>query len=75
MIYFKIDVVAELKKRGWSSYRLKNEGIMGTQTLANIKAGKTINTDTLNSLCCILRCQPSDIIECRITDEEKIKYF
>lgn len=31
--------------------------------------------DKINTICIILRYQPSDIIEITSTDEEKIKYF
>lgn len=75
MLYYKFDVVAELKKKGYTSYRMRNEGIMSLSTYANLKEKKNVGMDTINTLCCIFRCQPSDIIECRISDEEKIKFF
>ena len=47
----------------------------GEGTIQNIRKGKGFTLDTLNTICCILRCQPSDIIDIVPSDEEKIKYF
>lgn len=75
MIKYKIDVMKELKKRGYDSKRIKDNGILSQGTITNIKKGGHINTETLNKLCLILRLSPSDIIEVFPTDKEKIKYF
>lgn len=75
MLKYKIDILAELKKRGYDSKRIKDTGLLSQATITNINRGGNINTDTLNKLCLVLRLQPSDIIEIVPTDEEKIKYF
>ena len=76
MIYFKIDVTEELKKKGFTSTKILREKLLPSQTLQNIRAGKTnITIDTLNRLCLMLRMEPEDIIGYKPTDEEKIKFF
>ena len=75
MIQYKIDVVEELKKRGYNTGRLRREKIIPGQTLTNLMAGKMVNMETLSKICVMLRCQPGDVIESVITDEEKIKFF
>lgn len=75
MIRYKIDIVKALADRGYNSPRLRAEKIISQQTLQNLRHGGNINTSTLNAICLILRCQPSDLIEVVATDEEKIKYF
>ena len=75
MIKYKIDVLKELSNRGYTSTRIRKEKILSQATMQNIRQGKGITTDTLNTICIILRCQPSDIIEVTPTDEEKIKYY
>ena len=75
MIKYKIDVQAELVKRGYTTYRIKQDNLLPGQTLSNLKNGKMVNMETLGKICVMLRCQPGDIIESVITDEEKIKYF
>nr|DAJ12213.1 MAG TPA: putative transcriptional regulator [Bacteriophage sp.] len=72
---YKIDVLKELSNRGYTSTKMRKDKIISQATLQNIRQGKGITTDTINTLCIILKCQPSDIIEVTPTDEEKIKYF
>ena len=72
---YKIDVLKELSNRGYTSTKMRKDKIISQATLQNIRQGKGITTDTINTLCIILKCQPSDIIEVTTTDEEKIKYF
>ena len=75
MIRYKRDILEALKEKGYTSTIIKRDNLLPSQTLQNIKSGKSITLDTLNKLCIMLRCQPSDLIECIVTDEEKIKYF
>ena len=64
-----------LSDRGFTSSRMRKEKILSEATMQNLRKGKGITTDTLNTICIILRCQPSDVLEIVPTDEEKIKYF
>lgn len=75
MIKYKIDVMKELRKRGYDTKKIKETGLLSQGTITNIKKGGHINTETLNRLCLVLRLKPSDIIDIIPTDEEKIKYF
>ena len=75
MIRYKKDIDKELKRLGYTSSVIQKNKLLPSQTLQNIRAGKSITLDTLNKLCIMLRCQPSDLIECVVTDDEKIKYF
>lgn len=75
MLTYKIDVLKELAQRGYTANRMRKEKILSESTMQNLRNMGDINTKTLNTLCIILRCQPSDIIEVIPTDDEKIKYF
>lgn len=75
MIRYKINVLEELGKKGYSTYRIKQDNLLSGQTITNLKAGKLVNLDSLGKICAMLRCQPGDVIESVITDEEKIKFF
>ena len=75
MIKYKIDIIQALKEKGYNTGRIKREKILPGQTLTNITDGKSISLDTLNKICCLLRCQPGDLIGWEATDDEKIKYF
>lgn len=75
MYKYKIDILKELSLKGYTSTRMRKEKILSEATMQNLRKGKGITTDTINTICIILRCQPSDIIEIVPTDEEKIKFF
>lgn len=76
MLSYKIDVLEKLKEKGFSSYRLRQEKILSEGTISKIRNNDPgITLESLNTICCICRLQPGDIIECQISDAEKIKYF
>lgn len=75
MIKYKIDIFAELKRKGYNQTRIQRENLLPAQTAQNIKAGKSITLETLNKICIMLKMQPGDILEVVPTDEEKIKYY
>ena len=75
MFSYKIDVLKALSELGYTSTRMRKEKIMSEATMQNLRKGKGITTDTINTICIILRCQPSDILEIEPTDEEKIRFF
>lgn len=75
MFYYKMDILKALSEKGYTSTRMRKEKILSEATMQNLRKGKGITTDTINTICIILRCQPSDIIDITPTDEEKIKYF
>lgn len=72
---YKIDILKELSNRGYTSTKMRKDKIMSEGTMQHIRKGHGISVDTLNTICLILRLEPSDIIEIIPTDEEKIKYF
>ena len=75
MFSYKIDVLKALSERGYTSTRMRKEKIMSEATMQNLRKGKGITTDTINTICIILRCQPSVLLEIEPTDEEKIRFF
>jgi putative transcriptional regulator len=75
MINYKIDPLKELAKRGYTANRLRKNKMLSESTMQRLREKGDINTKTLNTLCVILKCQPSDIIEVVPTDEEKIKFY
>lgn len=64
MIY-KIDVLAELKKAGYSSYRIRRERIFGEATLTQIRRGELASWAVIERLCELLGCTVGDIVEYR----------
>lgn len=62
-IRYKIDVLAELKKAGYSSYKLRQEKIFGERTIQKIRNGEIVTADNLAKLCELLNCQVGDLLE------------
>lgn len=75
MYKYKMDVVEALAEKGYNSYRMKKDGLMSQGTLKKLKNKENVTLETLNAVCCMLRCNIEDIINIEATDEEKIKYF
>ena len=65
MIIYKVDILAELKKAGYNTSRIRKENIFGEQTLQKIRKNQVVYGNTLDKLCELLQCQPGDILEYR----------
>lgn len=62
-IRYKFEILPELKKLGYSTYRLQQERIFGQQTIHKMRMGEVVYGTTLEKLCELLNCQPGDILE------------
>ena len=62
-IRYKIDIMAALKAKGYSSTRIRNEKIIGESYLTQIRKGEIVSITCLEKICLLLNCQPGDIIE------------
>lgn len=60
-----------LRKKGVSQYQLIHRYEVSTGTLDSLRKNKSITLNTLHSMCKMLDCQISDIVE--FTDMEKEK--
>lgn len=56
-------LIALLKERGYTSYRIRQEKVVGQATWQKIQNGGDIDTRTIAKLCKVLECQPGDIME------------
>lgn len=61
-LHYKIDVLKELKDKGYSTYRLRNDKIIGQRQLQQIRDGEIVSPACMSTLCELLGCQPGDII-------------
>jgi len=56
-------LLALLKERGYSTYRIRKDNIIGQGTLTAINNGTGgLDSKTLAKLCKLLNCQPGDIM-------------
>ena len=64
MLRYKVNILEELKKAGYSSYRMRQEKILSESTLQRIREGNTLITvESIGVICDILECQPGDLVE------------
>lgn len=61
-LYYKTDVLEALKAKGYSSYRLRTEKIIGERQLQQVRQGVIVSPACLDKLCTLLECQPGDLI-------------
>ena len=62
-IRYKINVLDTLKEKGYSSYRLRQDKIIGERQLTQIRNGEIVSIACLDKLCSLLNCQPGDILQ------------
>ena len=71
MIKYKIDILAELKNRGYTTYKLMHEKLIYSKTIEYIRRGDIVSGKGLDTICRLLECQPGDIIEYVPDDENQ----
>ena len=55
-----------LKEKGYTTYKIRQEKLIGQGTLTAIKNGTGgLDSKTIARLCEVLQCQPGDILEFR----------
>lgn len=52
-----------LSESGWSTYRLIKEKQISSGTITRIRAGMSVSTDTIDTICRLCNCQPGDLME------------
>lgn len=63
MIKYKVNVLAALKDAGYTTYRLRQEKIMGERMVQKLRENKMVSWEILARICAILNCQPGDLIQ------------
>ena len=62
-IRYKVDILAELKKKGYSSTRIREEKLIGQSYLQQLRRGELVSWKTLDTICALLDCLPGDLME------------
>lgn len=70
MLYYKIDVLGALKEKGYSTYRIRQEKIIGEAQVTKIRNGEIASKEVLNKLCALLDMQPGDILGYRPDEKD-----
>lgn len=75
MLKYKFDVIEELKKAGYPVQKIQKDKLLSSSACTSLKKGDPVAMRSINAVCCMLRCQPGDLLEWVPTDDEKILYF
>jgi len=62
-IIYKVDVLAELKSKGITSYKMRKDKIMGERTMQQLRDKQLVSWDTLTKICEMLDCKPGDLLD------------
>lgn len=62
-IQYKIDIMAELKEKGYSSTKIREEKLIGQSYLQQIRHGELVSWKTIDTICSLLDCQVGDLVE------------
>ena len=62
-ISYKIDVLQALKDKGFTSYRIRKDKLLGESTLQKIRCGELVSWENISTICGLLGCQPGDLVE------------
>ncbi len=60
---YKIDILTALKEKGYNTNKIRTEGLLSQSTLQKFRNKQGVSWENLETLCELLDCQPSDIIE------------
>ena len=63
MLKYKINVLQELKNRGFSTYILRKRGLFGQGDITKLNNGAVLGINGLNRLCELLKMQPGRILQ------------
>ena len=62
-LIYKINVIQELKNKGYTTYKLRQEKLLSESTLQKLRNNGGVAWKNLETLCELLECQPADLIE------------
>ena len=62
MIKYKMDILKELRKAGYTDSILRQKRLLSPAVLQRIREGKIIHPESLDKICYLLNCQPGDIL-------------
>ena len=62
-IRYKIDILQELRSRGYTSTRIREEKLIGQSYLQQIRRGELVSWKAIDKICGLLNCQPGDLME------------
>lgn len=68
-IRLKIDILNALKEAGYTSYKLRQEKLLGERAIQKLRNGELPSWNELNTICRLIDKQVGDLVE-YVPDEE-----
>lgn len=62
-VVYKIDVLAALKEKGYSTYKLRKEKILAESVIQQLRDKELVSWSNVGKLCEMLECDVGDILE------------
>ena len=62
-VKYRIDVLAALKEAGYTTYKMRQEKLLGESVLQQLRKGELVSWANISRLCAMLEIQPGDLLE------------
>lgn len=69
---YKVDVLAALNEKGYSTYRLRKDKLIGEATIQALRGGKAISWSGVETICHLLNCRPEYFIRYETESPEQL---
>ena len=63
MIRYKVDILDALKKKGYTTYKMRVDRVFSESAMQRFRAGLPPDAGTLDKLCKLLNTQPGRLLE------------
>lgn len=60
---YKIDVLAALKEKGYTTYKLRTDKILGESVIQQLRKKEPVSWANVARICELLGCQVGDLLE------------
>lgn len=60
--HYRIEILQALKDKGFTSYRIRKDRLLGERTVQRLREGKDVSFDVLATVCDLLSCDVGDLL-------------
>ena len=61
-IVYKVNVLDQLKAAGYSTYKLRQDKILGEATIQRLRENKLVSWENVATICKLLNCDIGDLL-------------
>ncbi len=65
------DVFKRLSDAGWSTYRLRKDGMLSEGTMTRLRNNQSVTMEAIDTICRLCKCQPGDILRYKDTERSE----